>query len=392
MSTILDSVKSYLTPDLIGKVSGSLEENSSNTAKAATGFASAILAGLASKAHEPSFLESIFGTLSHSKLASVLDNPTALLHEGNIAHDDPKDVSGKVLGSIFGGKVPAIISAIAAYAGIKHSSSSSLLGMVGPIVLALLGKRLLSGGLTKHTFGNLLSSEKSSLMSSVPPELASVLGFSAPTANMRTVDELPEPAKRSNWLWPLLLLLALLFAFLYWKGCGKKTAEVVTPIVDTVAAVVEAPLDYAKKLHSGIEIKGRVGGVEDKLIAFIESSSPVDKTTWFSFDRLLFKTDSSEIDMDKSHDQLNNIVEIMKAFPDVNLKIGGYTDSTGNESYNMSLSQARADNVMKALVDMGVDASRLAAEGYGSQYPVATNETPEGRAQNRRIDVRVSKK
>jgi len=96
--------------------------------------------------------------------------------------------------------------------------------------------------------------------------------------------------------------------------------------------------------------------------------------------------------MKKSQDQLSNINEILKPFPRVKLKIGGYTDSTGNEGYNMKLSQNRAEAMVDALTALDIDKARLFPEGYGSKHPVATNATEEGRAQNRRIDVRVMKK
>ena len=74
------------------------------------------------------------------------------------------------------------------------------------------------------------------------------------------------------------------------------------------------------------------------------------------------------------------------------IKLGGYTDNKGPADFNMKLSQGRADNVMVELVKLGIDAGRLKAEGYGEQYPVASNDTEEGRAQNRRIDIRVTGK
>lgn len=76
----------------------------------------------------------------------------------------------------------------------------------------------------------------------------------------------------------------------------------------------------------------------------------------------------------------------------MHVKIGGYTDNTGDPTTNKSLSEARAKNVMDALVSKGVDASRLDTEGYGDQHPVADNSTEEGRAQNRRIALRVTQK
>jgi outer membrane protein OmpA-like peptidoglycan-associated protein len=74
------------------------------------------------------------------------------------------------------------------------------------------------------------------------------------------------------------------------------------------------------------------------------------------------------------------------------VKVGGYTDNTGDPAANQKLSQDRANAVVLELVTLGIPASRLSAEGYGQQYPVADNSTDSGRAQNRRIALRVTEK
>jgi outer membrane protein OmpA-like peptidoglycan-associated protein len=146
------------------------------------------------------------------------------------------------------------------------------------------------------------------------------------------------------------------------------------------------------KLPNGVELNVPEFGVERKLIAFIEDKSkPVDTTTWFSFDRLDFETGSATL-KPSSAEQLKNIAEIMKAFPKVALKIGGYTDNVGNADANLKLSQNRAENTKQELVKLGADAKRLEAQGYGEKHPVADNSTEEGRAKNRRIDLRVTSK
>jgi len=87
------------------------------------------------------------------------------------------------------------------------------------------------------------------------------------------------------------------------------------------------------------------------------------------------------------------MVAVLKAYPNVNLKIGGYTDSDGKDEMNMKLSQSRADNVKAAIVAKGISADRLDAEGYGEQHPLCpANDTKECKAQNRRIAARVSAK
>jgi K(+)-stimulated pyrophosphate-energized sodium pump len=133
-------------------------------------------------------------------------------------------------------------------------------------------------------------------------------------------------------------------------------------------------------------------GIESKLVQFIEDKDKaVDQTTWFNFDRLLFDTGKSTLKQ-TSKEEITNMAKILKEFPAVAIKIGGYTDNTGSAQTNKKLSQDRADVVMAELVQLGIAKSRLAAEGYGPEHPVASNDTEAGRAENRRIAVRVTKK
>jgi outer membrane protein OmpA-like peptidoglycan-associated protein len=135
-----------------------------------------------------------------------------------------------------------------------------------------------------------------------------------------------------------------------------------------------------------------VTGVERQIVVFIEDQNrQVDSTSWFDFDRLLFETGSASL-KPESKDQLRNVAEIMKAYPSVEARIGGYTDNVGDADANLRLSQARAQAVVAELVALGVAPDRLTAEGYGEQHPVADNSTEQGRRQNRRIAMRVTEK
>ncbi len=120
-----------------------------------------------------------------------------------------------------------------------------------------------------------------------------------------------------------------------------------------------------------------------------DTSLPIGDDTWFNFDRLLFETDSASL-KSESREQIAVVAEILKAYPSVRVKIGGYTDSTGDAAHNVELSRARANSVRSELVALGIGGERIEGEGYGQQYPVASNDTEAGRAQNRRIALRVT--
>lgn len=90
-------------------------------------------------------------------------------------------------------------------------------------------------------------------------------------------------------------------------------------------------------------------------------------------------------------DSWDNLKEIMDAHPEIKVTVAGHTDNVGSASSNMALSQRRADNIKKMLVEKGIAADRIKAVGKGESNPIATNSTPEGRAKNRCIIITIGK-
>jgi outer membrane protein OmpA-like peptidoglycan-associated protein len=83
---------------------------------------------------------------------------------------------------------------------------------------------------------------------------------------------------------------------------------------------------------------------------------------------------------------INKIYELMDEHPELNFSVEGHTDSDGNDDLNMKLSEQRAKTVMNQLISMGISKDRLSAKGFGESVPMESNDTPEGKASNRRVE------
>lgn len=104
-------------------------------------------------------------------------------------------------------------------------------------------------------------------------------------------------------------------------------------------------------------------------------------------ENIYFDTGSANLSPE-SEQELDRLFEIMSTSTLV-IEIGGYTDNVGSDDTNMDLSQARAESVVAYVVDKGISSARISAKGYGEADPRATNETPEGRQENRRVEIKV---
>ncbi|NWF57146.1 MAG: OmpA family protein [Syntrophaceae bacterium] len=101
---------------------------------------------------------------------------------------------------------------------------------------------------------------------------------------------------------------------------------------------------------------------------------------------VLFAVGKAELSMDALR-SVERLAEFLEKYPDRNVLIEGHTDSTGSDELNMTLSQQRADAVRDALTGKRIAERRITTKGYGKNYPVASNDTPTGRQQNRRVEV-----
>ena len=155
---------------------------------------------------------------------------------------------------------------------------------------------------------------------------------------------------------------------------GTAAGAAVGAVIGNVFDKQEAKLrEYLK--GTGVEVTRTAEG-EIKLVA------PENVT---------FATNSSTISS-RFTNTLDSIASVLKEYPDSNITVSGHTDSTGNDAINNPLSVNRANSVANYLKQEGIASSRITAVGYGSKQPVASNSTSDGRAQNRRVEIKITAK
>ena len=403
----LNQLTSEFGGENLNRIASAIGESPGKTQTALSSMLPAVMSMFATKASTPQGATELLDVMKRNDLdTGQYANVAGAIAAPNAA-SNLIGTGNSLLSTLFGSRTKALTDWVASQAGINPASSGSLLSLVVPLVLGLIGRRLGGGG-ASGLVG--LLGNPGSFLQNAPAGLAGVLGLGGATAAVSQAEKRvggyvreAQPAQSSIWKWivPLAILLGVLGLFYVWNRTEAPKVAVETPPVTapslpavTPPAVPNMNLgDFGeKRLPNGVSLRIPANGIENKLIGFIEDPNRiVDKDTWFSFDRLEFETGSAAL-KPTSREQLRNIAEILKAYPNVAVKLGGYTDSTGSEAQNLKLSQDRATTTMRELVALGIDESRIAAEGYGGQFPVADNATEEGRQRNRRIDVRVTKK
>ena len=401
---LLDAVKGLITPDLVGHAASMLGEQETGITKALGAAAPAILQGIIQKAGT----DNGAGILDMAKQAmgsGMLDNLGGLFSDSG---GSAMNLGSTLLSGLFGQKTNMLGNLISSFAGIKSSSSNSLLSALAPMALGLVGKHVMSSGLSGGGLLSWLSGQKDAVSSAMPAGFSiSSLFDDAAGAVKQAADYRPSvpevnDAGMPKWLLPLLLIaLGALALWYFMRGCNPadKAVQVADSAVakveevktDVVEAVREA---FNVTLPDGTVLSAFKGGIEDKLVSCLnDANCKIGKDVWFDFDNLNFEVGSAKLTAE-SQVQVNNIAAILKAYPKVKIKIGGYTDKTGDDAANKILSQERADAVTVAIKAAGADAVQLLpAEGYGSAFATVPAEaSDDARRVDRRISVSVREK
>jgi len=252
-----------------------------------------------------------------------------------------------------------VLGGIANKLGLGFSVASSAVGYVLPKLIGALTP----GGVVPAT---------------LPSEVRSFLS-AAVSPRTSTVREQDKP-KTTRWLWPAAIAALALGVFIL----GERTPT-------TVAQNTPQPAPVTPALSAADMASAANAKVTDALTSLKAGFTAKDLVDILNLSIINFPTAGYEVPASEMALLQKAAAQIKRLASGAVLEIAGYTDNTGDAAANEVLSQQRADAVRNALINAGVDPSLLVAKGYGSANPVGSNESNEGRLQNRRIEYHVIK-
>jgi uncharacterized membrane protein YeaQ/YmgE (transglycosylase-associated protein family)/outer membrane protein OmpA-like peptidoglycan-associated protein len=443
VTSLLDTANGALSANVLEKLSGTLGESSGALRKALEAMVPTVLAGMSNQASTVSGASRLFdmakdAAQGESDLIGRLDS-----HVSTEGLDSLTRKGGSVLNALFGDKLNGLSSWFTRFAGIKESSTTSLMGIVVNLVLGMLGKNIMQKGLTSATFGRMLSSLGGPLSRLLPAGISDVPGMrnlsdvgeraadAADTAveagrragaNLRDAYRQTAGAARQGTPWlaailPLLLLAIPLLAFAYvMRGAAANLInkaqnmqvnmpqanlpEVKAPETRPAEFLVPAsqpalvPTNFVEKL---LEVK-LPGGKSLKLPAssFLNevyrylTDATATKGRAFTFAGLDF--DEATIKTrPETEAAVTHLTTLLEAFPKVTLRIDAYTDRSADTELDKRRSLERAEALKGLLVKAGVPSDRIKISDFGSTKPVASDDTPEAHAKNDRIELWLEK-
>ena len=388
-NTLIASILSAVTPQMQHALAARLGDSPQALQGGLGAATAATLGALAARAGDGAFLTQVM------ELARAAHGQDVLGQLSTLAASGPSEGIGRLVNEflprVLGPEQGRLASALSRQTGLSAASVGGLLQLAAPLILAFLGRASANGELNAASLGSLLRAEAPNLQGYLPA--GAFGGAGAAPAHPDTALQ----GGASRWIVPLAILGALILLWLVMRSMtapkeGEYTAAGAHAADATASVWAGLGRRVAVRLPDGTALKAPARGVEGRLVAYLnDESTAVSDETWFDFDRLLFDTGNAAL-QPPSQAQIGNIAAILKAYPRVKVRIGGYTDNSGDPAENLKLSQDRADNVVAELARLGVDPSRMEAKGYGDDHPVADNTTEDGRQRNRRISLRVMEK
>jgi outer membrane protein OmpA-like peptidoglycan-associated protein len=378
MESVMDMAQGFFGGDMLGRVSSWLRESPAGTKAAMQDALPVSLLGLANQASSEEGSRALLGRFQRG------DYPHLEADELGRAVSDP-DTTDRLVQSnrgftegMFGGKLGPIVDGMAEHAGVSKGAISKVLALATPVVLGMIGKRAVAQNLDASGLRSYLGEQQKMAARALPASLTRLIvpGGAATVTAASTLGDRRAPAivgpldRPRAFPWWLVGLLAAIAVIVF--AWGRRTHHPVQRTTVISEHVVSVPLT-----------SGNVSGLNRFLDG--QAAPPMR----FVLQDLRFQTDSADIDPTTAR-VLDDVAGVLSSHPTARILVEGHTDSTGAPDTNRALSLARAEATRKYLTEHGVDAGRIETAGFGATRPLASNDTPEGRAMNRRTELVVT--
>lgn len=426
--SLISEVTQHFTPEVVRSARSMTGESESSTYQALHVATPTVLQGLANMASSSEGASNLANMIRDGGYAGLTENPMSLFR-GGTATNYLLSAGQRNLGKIFGSNASSVTDVVAKSSGVSASSAGKLMGLITPLTLGVLGKRISTETSGPAGLTELLSRQRDEIGAAAPAGLSRILGFgprAVPTQVTTVEDEVtdeevvdspthvehfaePTPvaerprvepttfatrqapavtvprAGAGRWLPFLLVALGIiaLLAYLASRARAPRVAPHVVPPATTGLAPVHLP--------NGANLSVPPGSINSQLANFLGNTSATNLPQTFVFDHLNFVSGSTQLTPD-SHKTVTDLAEVLRAYPNALVQLTGHTDNTGTPQSNQTLSLDRANAVKDMLVSNGIAGTRITTQGLGQSRPITSNDTEQGRAQNRRTELTVTQK
>ena len=400
--THYESLKESISPQMLKTAAATLREDEKGVASAVA----VLLPSLLVRFMDQGETARVNETIREAGNAELFDRRAEIFAGHGI--DGGMNLGERFENELVGAENKAYPNAVAAESGISAVSADRLSGWVAAVIAGYVGHKIVRNNLSMSAVMAGLRQERGSVVKEIPVKVGRAAGISGMCSSSAPVAG--RDGKKNNWLvWLIIVLIVVIIVFLSIRSCNRNGGGEVVAVTENVTVVPTAPaaqtaaakegLTFVEhKLPDGRTIRVAEGGCEDCMLKYLQSDAYRKATNeelsknWIQFDKIDFMHDSETALAGNSMEQLDNIAAILKNYPDVRIRIGGFADKTGTRAVNYEISKKRAEYIKSILVKDGIPADRISTEGFGKEFAtVPADATAAQRAVDRSIAMRFTK-
>jgi len=374
---LLGITQNFLTPDIVNKFSNAIGETTERTQKGLKSVIPTLLLGIVNKGQTEDGAEALVNIVNKDGFEGE--------KKPNYVDDFYLLMGSDAVEGVFGNNLNTVVTKLGDTTGIQSPGIEKMLKMAAPLVMGFLGTKMKREGLGAPGLMGFLKQQKNTISKLVPGGLVGRLTESNPSTpkNVQLATDKAATKERPSFSFMIgIFVLAVLFG-LWWFTGRRNLNELTSSTESVLTSSREAATEVVPTL-APIALPSI-----SELGEFLQSGS-AELPKSFRFDNLSFNSGTLTL-VEAAGFELDQVASWLREFPNTLIRIEGHSDSLGSESKNLELSTQQAGVIKEQLIARGIDGDRIEILGMGSLLPLATNSTEAGRAQNRRIELVVTR-